>query len=153
MSLQAPAVQSSVLDMAGVDRLLLWAIRTWSAYHDEPAAVHSSLERAFVEAGLQSGLQPFEQLMRRLFLGWKRWPDIRCVRCLRLGRDEGDLLRLLYLLQQEQPESAVMLIRRMVSSAAMPGVQLAATELVRALCTASLFVSPSATQSTLTRHH
>lgn len=91
----ATATCSSVLELPALERTLLWSIRTWAAYHDAPQAVWGTLERAFTEAGIRPALEPFAQLMCALFVGLKRYPDIRCVRCLRMGKDENALLAIL----------------------------------------------------------
>lgn len=98
------ATCSSVLELPALERTLLWSIRTWAAYHDAPQAIWRTLEGAFTEAGIRPALEPFAQLMCALFVGLKRYPDIRCVRCLRMGKDENELLATLAMALQESPQ-------------------------------------------------
>lgn len=91
----------SVLELPWLERTLLWSIRTWAAYHDAPQSVWWLLERAFTDAGIRPALEPFAQFMSALFAGLRGCPDIRCVRCLRLGKDEAKLLTVLAAVQQE----------------------------------------------------
>lgn len=94
-------MRTSVLELPALERTLLWSIRTWGAYHDAPQSIWWVLERAFVETGIRPALEPFAQFMTALFGGLKRYPDIRCVRCLRLGKDENALLATLALAQHQ----------------------------------------------------
>jgi hypothetical protein len=96
----------TVLDLPWLERLLLWSIRVWAAYHDEPAAVRWCLERAFNDAGMYPALLPFEKMMRSVFADWQCWPDIRCVRCLQLGKGERELLALFADLEQGRVQPA-----------------------------------------------
>lgn len=98
---------SEVLELPWLDRLLLWSIRVWSAYHDDPSAVRWCLERAFVDAGIRPALEPFEKMMRSVFDGSKRWPSIRCVRCLRLSADERELLAVFADMEHGREQRAV----------------------------------------------
>lgn len=81
-----------VVALPVTERLFLWAIRAWSAYHSDLTAVWWSLDRAFKQEGIAPALPHFHRLMSDLFVGFKRWPDIRCVGCPRLGKDEARLL-------------------------------------------------------------
>jgi len=99
-SMNEPSVVSVVEQMPLPERLFLWAIRAWAASHTDLTAVWWSLDRAFSQEGMPAALPPFHQLMSTLFSGLKRWPDIRCVACPHLGRDEVRLLRVLGHLQQ-----------------------------------------------------
>lgn len=117
---------SSVLELPWLERTLLWSIRTWAAYYDAPQAVWWHLERVFIEAGMRPALEPFAQLMFGLFAGLKRCPDIRCVRCLRLGKDECELLAVLaVVMQQPQPDIVLRLTRLMSPAAARSGASAA----------------------------
>lgn len=78
----------------------MWATRAWAASHTDLTNVWWSLDRAFSQEGMSAALPPFHQLMSTLFAGLKRWPDIRCVACPHLGRDETRLLRVLSHLQR-----------------------------------------------------
>jgi hypothetical protein len=98
------ATCSSVLELPALERTLLWSIRTWAAYHDAPQAVWRTLECVFTEAEIRPALEPFGQLMCALFVGLKRYPDIRCVRCLRMGKDENALLAILAAALEEPPQ-------------------------------------------------
>ncbi len=110
------ATQVSVLELPWLERTLLWSIRTWAAYHDAPQSVWRPLESAFTEAGIRPALEPFAQLMCALFAGLKRNPDIRCVRCLRLGKDESALLATLAMAVQASPS----IIERRLSTLMLP---------------------------------
>ena len=93
-----PTLACASSDAIGVDhlplpeRVLLWAIRSWSAYHCDLTAIRSSLDRVFAEAGMAGAAPSFDRMMAALFAGLRRWPDVRCVRCPRLGDDEARLL-------------------------------------------------------------
>jgi hypothetical protein len=109
----APAPTSATaIDWIGVanlplpERVLLWAIRAWSAYHCDLTAIWSHLDRAFNDQGMGGALAPFDRMMSALFGGLKRWPDVRCVRCPHLGADEACLLRTLAYLQREETAAA-----------------------------------------------
>ena len=99
-------------DAIGVDhlplaeRVLLWAIRSWSAYHCDLTAIRSSLDRVFAEAGMAGAAPSFDRMMSALFAGLRRWPDVRCVRCPRLGADELRLLNACGHLQRGEDVSA-----------------------------------------------
>jgi hypothetical protein len=114
------ARNSSVLELPALERTLLWSIRAWAAYHDEPQSVWCHLERVFDQAGIRPALEPFAQLMTSLFASTCRLPDIRCVRCLRLGKDEGELLAVMALVTHDyEPESLVLMrLRKLMSPAA-----------------------------------
>lgn len=87
--------QGSVLELPQLERTLLWAIRTWAAYHDVPQAIFGALEQVFADAGIRPAINPFAQLMVNLFSGFKRIPNVFCVRCLKVSRDECELLALM----------------------------------------------------------
>jgi len=107
-------------DAIGVDnlplpeRVLLWAIRSWSAYHCDLTAIRSSLERVFTEAGMSGASPSFDRMMTALFAGLRRWPDVRCVRCPRLGADESRLLGACGHLQRGEEGSARRLLHEWV---------------------------------------
>ncbi len=128
----------SVLELPWLERILLWSIRTWAAYHDEPQAVRGHLERAFTEAGICPALESFAQLMSSLFIGLKRCPDIRCVRCLRLGKDECELLLVLAMAMQEPQATIVLRLSRLMLPAAARSGADAALEMMRVINNAGL---------------
>ena len=99
-------VATGVIHLPVTERLFLWAIRAWSAHHSDVTSIWWSLDRAFAQEGMHSALPPFHQLMSALFVGLKRWPDIRCVRCPHLGSDEARLLSVLAYLQQDNEVGA-----------------------------------------------
>ena len=123
----AIATCTSVLELSALERTLLWSIRTWAAYHDAPQAIWRTLERAFTEEGIHPALEPFGQLMCALFDGLKRSPDIRCVRCLRMGKDENALLAT-FAAALEEPRHAIehRLSALMLPTAACTGASAAA---------------------------
>ena len=98
-SMNVPPTASLVVRLPLPERLFLWAMRAWSASHNDLTAVWWSLDRAFSQERIPAVLPPFHQLMSTLFAGFKRWPDICCVACPHLGRDEARLLHLLTYLQ------------------------------------------------------
>lgn len=81
-----------VADLPRAERFFLWAIRAWSAHHTDLSAIWWSLDQAFGREQMPAALAPFDQAMTAVFAGLKRWPDIRCVACPRLGVDERQLL-------------------------------------------------------------
>lgn len=113
-SMNEQPVVSMVVRMPSPERLFLWATRAWAASHTDLTAVWWSLDRAFSQEGMSGALPPFHQLMSTLFSGLKRWPDIRCVACPHLGRDEARLLRVLSHLQQGNEVGARALMGELV---------------------------------------
>lgn len=134
----ANAARTSVLELPALERTLLWSIRTWAAYHDAPQSVWWPLERAFTEAGIRPALEPFAQLMDALFAGLKRCPDIRCVRCLRMGRDENELLTILAAALHESSQAIGLRLRHLMLPAAARTGARAATEMMRRVASAGL---------------
>lgn len=137
------ASDTSALELQPLQRLLLWAIRTWSAYHDDPTAVWWSLDRAFSEAGIRPALAPFGQMMSALCAGWKRWPSIACVRCPRVSADERELLLLLDQLcesvtRRRTQRAARQRLRQMVIEPSADVACAAAIELVTVIVGAGL---------------
>ena len=98
-------VEIGVANLPMTERLFLWAIRAWSAHHNDLSPVWWSLERAFACEDVSPALPHFHALMNELFAGLVRWPDIRCVACPRLGNDEARLL-CMFAYTQEQHISA-----------------------------------------------
>lgn len=133
-----------VLELPALERTLLWSIRAWAAYHDEPQSVWCHLERAFDQAGIRPALEPFAQLMTSLFASTCRLPDIRCVRCLRLGKDEGELLAVMALVTHDSEsesgsESLVMMrLRKLMSPAAARNSAAAVLTMMRVIEQAGL---------------
>lgn len=130
--------QAAVLELPVLERTLLWSIRTWAAYHDAPQSVWWPLERAFTEAGIRPALEPFAQLMCALFAGLKQCPDIRCVRCLRIGKDEKQLLAILANALQESPRDLELHMRRLMAPAAARVAAAAAVEMMGVIVNAGL---------------
>ncbi|MGC3981995.1 MAG: hypothetical protein QM808_12100 [Steroidobacteraceae bacterium] len=128
----------SVLELPWLERTLLWSIRTWAAYHDAPQSIWWHLERVFTEAGIRPALEPFSQLMHGLFGGLKRLPDIRCVRCLRLGKDEKELLAILAQATQQSAHATTVRLGRLMSFSAARGAAAAALEIMRVVHGAGL---------------
>ncbi len=129
---------NGVLDLPVLERTLLWSIRTWAAYHDEPQSVWWPLDRAFTDAGIRPALEPFAQLMCALFAGLKRCPDIRCVRCPRLGRDEHELLSILADALHEPAQAINLRLRHLMLPAAALTAADAAQEMMRSVASAGL---------------
>jgi hypothetical protein len=88
------------------ERMLLWAIRSWSAHHNDLTAVWWSLDRAFTHERIHAALPCFHRLMSALFAGLKRWPDIRCAVCSQVGCDETRMLSAFAYLQQGNESGA-----------------------------------------------
>lgn len=76
------------------ERMLVWAIRAWSAHHTDLSGVWWSIDQAFTRAGLRFALPPFHEMMHALFSGLSTWPEIACVSCPRVTRHEQALLDL-----------------------------------------------------------
>lgn len=89
-----------VATLPPTERFFLWAIRAWSAHHSDLTPIWRSLDHAFTQEHITAALEPFDQFMSALFAGLRRWPDIRCVACPRLGTDERQLLSAFAHLQQ-----------------------------------------------------
>lgn len=101
--MNADNVSVRAIDLAllpTAERLFLWATRAWSAYHSDLTAVWWSLDRAFRQEQIHLALPIFHQLMSSLFDGLRRWPDIRCVACSRVGLHEARLLMMYMHLQR-----------------------------------------------------
>jgi hypothetical protein len=96
------------------------------------------LERAFTEAGIRPALEPFAQLMCALFAGLKRCPDIRCVRCLRMGKDENELLTTLAAVLNESSQEIELRLRHLMLPAAARTGASAAAEMMRIVVSAGL---------------
>lgn len=92
------AVSATTLPLA--ERLFLWAIRTWSAHHDDVSVIWWCLDSAFTHERIHGALLPFDRVMSTIFDGLTRWPDIRCVRCATVGAQEIQLLQMFAQLQQ-----------------------------------------------------
>lgn len=90
-----------VLTLPLPERLFLWAVRTWSAHHDDVSVIWWSLDSAFARERIHAALLPFDSFMSAVFDGLRHWPDIRCVRCATLGAQEIQLLDLLGHLQRQ----------------------------------------------------
>jgi hypothetical protein len=129
---------STVLQLPALERALLWSIRTWAAYYDAPQSVWWPLERVFAEAGIRPALEPFAQLMSALFAGLKRCPDIRCVRCPRMGRDESELLAILAVALHESPAALSVRLRHLMLPAAARTATGVVREMMRVVANAGL---------------
>ena len=138
MSFTTETTRSVVVSMPLVERMFLWAIRTWSASHADLTAVWWSLDRAFAHEGMHAALPPFHQLMSTLFAGLQRWPDIRCVACAHVGRDEANLLRTLAALQDGNELGARAILNDLVLRSAARLACAHATECVRIVRAAGL---------------
>lgn len=134
----ATASATTVLELPVLERTLLWSIRTWAAYHDAPRSVWWPLERAFSAAGIRPALEPFAQLMCALFAGLKRCPDIRCVRCLRIGKDENELLAILAIALRESAQDIGLRLRNLMLPAAARTAASAAQEMMRIVANTGL---------------
>lgn len=95
-----------VPNLPTAERLFLWAVRTWAAHHDDVSPIWWSLDRAFAQEDIHAALAPFDRMMSAVFSGLKRWPDIRCARCLNLGQQEAQLLSAFAHLQQNNEVGA-----------------------------------------------
>lgn len=117
----------SVLDLSTLQRTLLWAMRAWAAYHDTPQWLQRPLQQVFAEAGLMPAFKPFARFMECWFAGMHRLPDIRCVRCLRMGQDEHAMLQLWLEAGHGATDHIAQVLRRYMQSSAvtlaLPAVQ------------------------------
>lgn len=109
----------TVSHLPPTERLLLWAIRAWSAHHVDISGIWWSLDRAFSQAGIRTALDPFDSMMCMIFGGLRHWPDIRCVRCPRLGKDELNLLAVIGHLQADRRREGADLLATLVAPAAL----------------------------------
>lgn len=138
MSFTIEPTVSVVVNMPPLERMFLWAIRAWSASHADLTTVWWSLDRAFAQEGMHAALPPFHQLMSTLFAGLKRWPDIRCVACAHVGRDEASLLRVLTSLQDGNELSARAILNDLVVRSAARLACARASECIQIMRTAGL---------------
>lgn len=127
-----------VANLPTTERFFLWAIRAWSAHHNDLSPIWWSLERAFACEDISPALPHFHSLMRELFAGLARWPDIRCVACPRLGDDEAHLLCMFAYVQTQN-----------ISAARLELSELALRSRVRAVCTHAEQCLQSATRKML----
>lgn len=123
------------------ERLLLWAVRAWSAHHSDLSGVWWSLDRAFTDARIRPALEPFHSMMSTLYTGLIRWPDIRCVGCPQLGEDEARLLMVVARLQQNQRSWAYSALRGLTAPSATRKTCDAAVEMVRVMNASQLTLS------------
>lgn len=138
LHVESASTQISVLDLPWLERTLLWSIRSWAAYHDAPHSILGYLECVFVDAGFRPALEPFAQMMASIFAGLKRCPDIRCVRCLRLGRDERALLAVLGEATQRTTQHTAQHLQFLLMHSHAQQAALAAHELMRYISKAGL---------------
>ncbi len=142
-----------VLLLPHTERLFLWAIRVWSAYHDDVRAIWRTLDQTFTEARITGALQPFDVMMGTIFIGLHRWPDIRCARCPRLGQDEVRLIDALRMLQQDDHEGAITLLRMLAAPAAARKACAAAAQVLTEMNRSGLrfSITPSQTEPPFSR--
>lgn len=133
----------TVANLPTMERLFLWAIRTWAAHHDDVSPVWWSLDRAFAQEGIHAALAPFDRMMAATFAGLKRWPDIRCVRCSQLGAEEALLLCLFAQLQQNNLFGARLLLQDWLLRTAARIAADSAEECVRIVSGAGLRFAPA----------
>jgi len=81
-------------ELPDAQRMLVWAVRAWSAHHTDLTGIWWSIDQAFTRQGLRFALPVFHDMMDALFTGLAVWPEIACVSCPRLTRHERCLLEL-----------------------------------------------------------
>jgi hypothetical protein len=147
-SMDEQPTASLVVRMPPAERLFLWAIRTWSASHVDLTVVWWSLDRCFSHEGMPAALPPFHEFMSTIFAGLKQWPDIRCVACPHLGRDEERLLHVLGHLQHGNEVGARAALNELTLRSAGRVACRHAAECVEIVSAAGLrFTGPTATAS------
>lgn len=134
---------SIVPHLSPPDRLLLWAIRAWSAHHMDITGIWWALDRAFSQTGIRDALDPFDSMMCMVFGALRRWPDIRCVRCPRAGEDELRLLAIIAALQTDRRSEGLELLRDLVAPAAARKTCDYAAAVARTLQAAGLLMAPA----------
>ena len=83
------------------------SLRLWVLPHRDPTGIHPDWRRGFVAAGIEeTGAPDFDRLFTTIATAARRSLDVRCLRCARLGADEGLLLQLLSLLQRDRVAAA-----------------------------------------------
>jgi hypothetical protein len=140
---EIPGLTRSVANLPAPERLFLWAVRAWSAYHTDLPLVWWTLDRAFTQEKIHAALPPFHELMSALFAGLKRWPDIRCVRCLHLGTDEACLLSVFAYLQSDDERGARNALQTWVLRSAVRVVCEQASECIAIAAAAGLHFMPA----------
>lgn len=86
--------EPALAQLSDAQRMLVWAVRAWSAHHADLTSIWWSIDQAFTRQGLRFALPVFHDMMDALFSGLAVWPDIACVACPRLTRHEQRLLDL-----------------------------------------------------------
>jgi len=95
------------------------ALRLWAAPYREPGFEHADWREGFAAAGLGCGaLSGFDTLMLIVSTAALRPLDVRCLRCTKLGQDEGLFLQLLATLQQHRADLAAAVLGQWLPPAA-----------------------------------
>lgn len=95
------------------------ALRLWAAPYREPELAHPDWRDGFAAAGIGcGGLGGFDTLMLVVTSAATRPLDVRCLRCAKLGQDEGLFLQLLASLQQQRADLAAAVLGQWLPPAA-----------------------------------
>lgn len=106
MPLRLPRAYPEDLPLAELttaEALLVTAMRLWSLPLRDPTGHHPDWRTGFVAAAIDdAGIPAFEALFDLLQAASRRAYDVRCLRCPKLGDDEGLLLQLMSLIQHDR---------------------------------------------------
>jgi hypothetical protein len=135
------AVNEPLADLRTAELFVISSLRLWVLPHRDPTGVHPDWRGGFVAAGIDDfGAPAFDGLFQIVAATARRSLDVRCLRCARLGEDEGFLLQLLSLLQRERTEAASAILRDWLPSAAARLALLPAQGFARALMEGGLSI-------------
>ncbi len=101
------AANEPLADLRTAELFVVSSLRLWVLPHRDPTGIHPDWRGGFVAAGIDDvGVPAFDGLFQIVAAAARRSLDVRCLRCARLGEDEGFLLQLLSLLQRERAVAA-----------------------------------------------
>lgn len=133
------AVNEPLADLRTAELFVVSSLRLWVLPHRDPTGIHPDWRGGFVAAGIDDvGAPAFDQLFRIVAAAACRSLDVRCLRCARLGEDEGFLLQLMSLLQRERIAAASAILADWLPSAAARMALLPARGFALALVDAGL---------------
>lgn len=128
---------------------VLAALRHWVAPQRDPDGPHGDWRGAFRAATIEDTAAPsFDAFLRILGVAALAPLDVRCVKCARLGEDEGWLLQLVSLLQRDRVIEAAAILEHWLPRAAARIAFAHAGSFAAAMAGAALVVPhrPSAAQ-------
>lgn len=98
---------------------VLAALRHWVAPHRDPQGDYGDWSGAFRAAGIEeSGAPSFDAFCHILGTAARTPLEVRCVKCARLGEDEGWLLQLVSLMQRDRVIEAAAILEHWLPRAA-----------------------------------